>query len=40
MIIEHNIEVLEDTGLGLDEVSGIDQFGLLYTFYFNEEILN
>ena len=40
MIIENNIEVLETTGLGLDEVVGFDRFGLLYTFYFNEEILN
>jgi len=40
MIIEHNIEVLENTGLGIDEISGMDRFGLLYTFYFYEEILN
>ena len=40
MIIENNIEVLEDTGLGLDEVVGVGRYGLLYTFYFNEEIKN
>ena len=40
MITEDNIEVLEVTGLGLAEVSGADEFGLLYTFYFNKEILN
>jgi len=40
MIVEHNIEVLEDTGLGLDEVVGQDRYGLLYKFYFYKEILN
>ena len=40
MIVEHNIEVLEDTGLGLDEVSGVDRYGLLYTFCFNYETKN
>ena len=40
MIVENNIEVLEDTGLGLEEISGFDRYGLLYTFYFNNEMLN
>ena len=40
MIIENNIEVLEDTDLGIDEIVGMDRYGLLYTFYFNEEIKN